>query len=398
MNVRRFAVTAAVASVMLAGAVDAGAEQELPRAAAEQVNASAPSRFVALTPQRVLDTRDTRTPVAAGGTVTVDLSAQTPATAVAVVLNVVGTEPTAGTFLTAYPSDQPRPVTSNLNLFPGQTRANAVTVALSPDRRVTLYNHVGTTHVVVDIAGYYATDQGAKFTAEHPASRVLDTRTVMPPIGPGGVVDVRLSLPSWDRPKAVVLNVTAVNATRNTVVTAYPYGQPKPATSNLNVAPGEAIPNQVTVPLDSTKTVRLFNAFGDVHLVVDVMGYYRDGSGSDFVAVTPIRWKDTRPGGGLYPDSDGISIRGFEENVTAVAANLTGTNATEDQHVTIWPASAQRPNTSSLNLVPGQAIANAVTVGVGYDEIFEEYGVSAVNNSGYVDLIFDVAGFFVLND
>ncbi|HEX6351964.1 hypothetical protein [Actinophytocola sp.] len=392
-------MAAAVVSVMLAGAVDAGAEQELPSGAAAQANESAPSRFVALTPQRVLDTRDTRTPVGQGGTITVDLSGQTPATAVAVVLNVVGTEGTASTFLTAYPSDQPLPATSNLNLFPGQTRANAVTVALSPDRRVTLYNSVGTTHVVVDIAGYYATDQGAKFTAEHPASRAIDTRTIMPPIGPGGVVDVRLSLPSWDQPKAVVLNVTAVDATRRTVVTAYTSGQPKPPTSNLNVSPGEVVPNQVTVPLDSTKTVRLHNAFGEVHFVVDVLGYYRDGVGSDFVAVTPIRWYDTRPGGAFGLNEEGITFRGFEENVTAVAANLTGTNATQDQHITLWPASARRLATSNLNLTTGQTAANAVTVGVGYSVKFEEYAVDGMNNnSGNVDLIFDVAGFFVLND
>lgn len=406
MNIRRFGVVAAVSAVLLAGAATSAAEPSRPnepsvpeeRQSAQGVTVvTDPSRYVPVAPRRVLDTRNSGVPVGEGATLAVDLSGQTPATAVAVVLNVTGTAPTAETFVTVYPSDESLPEASNLNLVRGQTRANAATVALSPDRHVTLYNRWGSTHLVVDLAGYYATDQGAGFSAQAPA-RALDTRSGAP-VGPGGVVNVNLLLPAWDHPTAVVLNVTAVNATANTFVTAYTAGKPVPLASSLNLGPGGPVPNQVTVPIDFGRKVSLFNAYGNVHLVADVLGYYRNGSGSDFVAVVPFRLMDTRPdSSGLHPDSAGISLIGWGADIHAAAANLTGTNPTASQYVVVWPGGSDRPNASTLNLVPGQTAANAVNVGIGYEPMHEDYAVNFANNAGYVDLIFDIAGFFVTAD
>jgi hypothetical protein len=400
MNSRRSGVLAAVAVVLLAGAATAGAVpgrsdgRFAPVDGRRFTAVTDASRFVAVTPRRVLDTRTSGTPVGQGGTVTVDLSGQTPADAVAVVLNVTGTAPTAVTYVTVYPSDESLPESSNLNLTGGQTRANAVTVALSTDRHVTLYNRAGDTHLVADLAGYYATDRGSGFVAQVPV-RVLDTRTG-PPVGPGGVVDVNLHLPSSDRPTAVVLNVTAVNATANTVVTAYTTGQPVPLTSSLNLGPNEAVPNQVTVALNGTRRVSLFNKHGTVHLIADLVGYYRTGQGSDFVAVAPIRSMDTRPdSSGPRPGGSVVSLTGWGPDIDAVAANLTGTSPTAAQYVVAWPGGNPRPNASTLSLVPGQTAANAVTVGIDYDPARSDYAVNFGNNTGYVDLIFDIAGFFV---
>jgi hypothetical protein len=99
----------------------------------------------------------------------------------------------------------------------------------------------------------------ARFVARV-AERLLDTRDSGAPVGPGGVVNVQLPLPSWDRPTAVVLNVTAVDATTNTFITAYT-ADPVPSTSNPNVGPGEAVPNQVTVSIDLGRMVSLVNKF-----------------------------------------------------------------------------------------------------------------------------------------
>jgi hypothetical protein len=389
MNSRRSGVLAAVAVVLLAGAAPAEAA---PPAIRRFTAATDASRFVAVTPRRVLDTRTSVAPVGPGATVTVDLSGQTPAGAVAVVLNVTGTAPTDATYVTVYPSDEPLPEASNLNLAPGQTRANAVTVALSPDRHVTLYNRAGDTHLVADLAGYYATDQGSGFTAQAPV-RVLDTRTG-PPVGPGGVVDVNLHLTASGLPTAAVLNVTAVGATTNTVVTAYPTGQPVPSTSSLNLGPNEAVPNQVTVALNANRRVSLFNKNGNVHLVADLVGYYRAGLGSEFVAVSPIRAMDTRTDSS-GPRASGISLTGWGPDIDAVAANLTGTGPTVLQYVVVWPGGSPRPTASTLNLATGKTAANAVTVGIGYDPARADYAVNFLNSGGYVDLIFDIAGFFV---
>jgi hypothetical protein len=65
------------------------------------------------------------------------------------------TNPTGAGFLTAWPSDAPRPTASDLNFVPGQTVPNLVVVKIGADGRVNLYNLTGTTDAVLDVVGYY---------------------------------------------------------------------------------------------------------------------------------------------------------------------------------------------------------------------------------------------------
>ena len=71
-------------------------------------------------------------------------------------LNVTATEPTALSFLTAWPAGEARPLASNLNYGPGQTVPNLVVVKVGAGGVVNLYNSSGSTHVVADLAGWYA--------------------------------------------------------------------------------------------------------------------------------------------------------------------------------------------------------------------------------------------------
>lgn len=407
MGSRRFVIVGAVATAaVLAGVVNASAAPAgtsdrravevnahftAKRAAVDPIE----SDFVPVSPVRVLDTRNSGAPVPQGGTVTVDLSSRTPANATAVVLNVTGTQPTGGTFVTVYPAGEPRPDASNLNLVPGQTRANAVTVGLdSADRRISLYNNAGNTHLIADLAGYYVDGAASRYTAVQPG-RVLDTRGTGP-VGPGGTVAV--SFP-WlpNSATAVTLNVTGVSASTNTFVTAFPNGQPAPLASNLNLGPGETVPNQVTVPLGANKTIVLLNGNGFVHLIADEVGYYASDHGDRFVPLSPVRAMDTREfNDGLTPGIF-IALTGWPTDVSGVVGNLTGTNPTASGYVVVWPGGQPTPNTSNLNLVPGQTAPNAVTVGIGYESHpdIQDRSVNFANSAGYVDVIFDVAGFFV---
>lgn len=74
----------------------------------------------------------------------------------AVVLNVTVTEPTAGGFLTAWPAGEARPLASNLNFSPGQTVPNLVVVKVGVGGVVNLFNSSASTHMVADVAGWYA--------------------------------------------------------------------------------------------------------------------------------------------------------------------------------------------------------------------------------------------------
>ena len=125
--------------------------------------ASAPGRFVPVTPTRFLDTRSgigaAAIPTTAGGAVDLRVAGArgVPATATAAVLNVTGTavSGTASTDVRAYPREAARvPTVSNVNLARGATRANLSIVRTGSDGRIRVRNSSGQLQLVADLAGY----------------------------------------------------------------------------------------------------------------------------------------------------------------------------------------------------------------------------------------------------
>ncbi len=79
-----------------------------------------------------------------------------PAEATAVVVNFTVVDTTEWSFLTVWPSGQPRPDVSNINWTgANETIANLSTVKLGDDGALSVYNAFGTTNVLADVAGYY---------------------------------------------------------------------------------------------------------------------------------------------------------------------------------------------------------------------------------------------------
>ena len=123
--------------------------------------------FVSIVPCRLVDTRpapttvgDRATPLGAEtATFTVHGSngnCSIPSTALSIVSNVTVVDPTADSFLTVCAADVQRPSVSNVNWAAGQEpTANAVTVDLSADGRISLTNEAGTVDVIIDIVGYH---------------------------------------------------------------------------------------------------------------------------------------------------------------------------------------------------------------------------------------------------
>lgn len=236
------------------------------------VNDTSGSRYTTQSPQRVLDTREQGGPVGPRGAITLDLSNRLPATATAVTFNLTGTNNTAGTFVTAWPHGTPQPTASNLNLPAWSTRPNLVTVAVGPDRKVDLGNNAGAIDLIVDVAGYYATDQGDPFFSLTP-TRTLDTRTTSA-IGAGEsrTLDLSRWLPA--SAKAVLYNLTATNPTGATFVTAYPAGTALPNASNLNLVAGQTAPNLAVTALGAGGKLALRNNNGSIDLITDIAGYF----------------------------------------------------------------------------------------------------------------------------
>lgn len=99
------------------------------------------------TPKRPMGQQEIRTVQVGGG-------AGVPSNATAVILNVTAVDTTTWGFLTVWPSNLERPYVSNLNWSAGRTVPNMVMVRLAPDGTISLFNELGTAHVIVDVFGY----------------------------------------------------------------------------------------------------------------------------------------------------------------------------------------------------------------------------------------------------
>ena len=80
---------------------------------------------------------------------------------------------------------------------------------------------------------------------------------------------------------AIGANVTSVRPTTNTYLTVWDKGATRPTASTLNAVPSTpATANSTTVPLSSSGEFSIYNNAGQVHYIVDVLGYYVDGFGT----------------------------------------------------------------------------------------------------------------------
>ncbi len=74
----------------------------------------------------------------------------------AVALNVTAVNPSAGGYLTVWPSTAPQPNASNVNFAAGQAVPNLVIVPVGTDGKIKIFNgSPGAVDVIVDVAGYY---------------------------------------------------------------------------------------------------------------------------------------------------------------------------------------------------------------------------------------------------
>jgi hypothetical protein len=142
-----------------AGSVDIKADLQGVFNSYSPISAPQGGPMVTTAPTRILDTIDGigagKARLGAGSTLTLKVAGvgQVPADARAVLVNLTGVGPTAGTYLTAY-GDGTRPSTSNLNIDAGDTRPVLALVPVDANGCIHLYNHAGSIDVLADLAGY----------------------------------------------------------------------------------------------------------------------------------------------------------------------------------------------------------------------------------------------------
>lgn len=326
-----------------------------------------------------------------------------PATGVrAVVLSVVAVAPSAPSHLTVWSAGRPRPATSTLNAVLGSPVANLATVAPGEGGAVAVRNASGTVHVVVDVLGWYGDDAAAGGGRYHPlpGTRLLDTRAgggALPAGVPLDVVVTGLGGVPTTGVSAVVLNVVAVEPTALTHLTAWPTGEPRPATSTVNAAPGTTLANQVVLRPGAGGAVAVVNASGSTHVVVDLIGWYDEGlhEGGGFHPVDPHRIRDTRTEGRVLGPQESLPVRVLgvgevpTEGVAAVVVNVTAVAAPRPGFLKVSPQGVDRPPVSTVNTPAGWTGANLQLVSPGVDG---EVVVWA--NAGGVAVAVDVVGWF----
>ena len=310
----------------------------------------------------------------------------------AVSLNLTAVGPTAEGYMTVWPCGSSQPGTSNVNFVKDQIVPNAVIAPVDSTGKVCIASSVAS-HVVVDVNGWFGTTSGLNAVTP---TRVFDTRS-----GAGGVPAAKVGAvdgsgsalevsvlsaigQSAGAVAAVSLNVTATSTSASKFggyVTAYPCGE-RPNASNLNFVSNQSVPNAVIVPVSVTGTV-CFYVYGQADLIADVNGWFAGGSG--FNALAPTRVFDTRRGlGGVSVakvgalDGSGIPLRvqvAGTNGVPPLGAAAVMMNVTVDAttasayggYVTAYPCGGAPPNSSNINFVSGQTIANSVVAPLSAD-------------------------------
>lgn len=249
-------------------------------------------------PQRIVDTRQAiggpLGPIGPGQSFDVQIgsSVGVPSNVDAVVLNLTAVGASASTFVQAYPTpagaDVP-PTVSSLNVLPGHTVGNLVTVGVSALRQVRLRNAYGNVQLIADVEGYFSPDANGSLFTPVDATRLLDTRGLAPTptkmtVGPGGVLDLTVTGNQGMPADAVaaLFNFTAVSPTTTTYVQAYPSptaDNPIPSTSNINLLPGDVRANLAVVGVGAGGDIRLRNHTGSTNMIVDLVGYYTSTAG-----------------------------------------------------------------------------------------------------------------------
>jgi uncharacterized protein (DUF1501 family) len=246
--------------------------------------ASNGGQFAPLSPKRILDTREglgaAKAPLGSFATIELQVAGAggVAPDAEAVVMNVTVTNPTETSYITAWPTGQPKPVASNLNYVATQTCPNLVICKLGSGGKVSLQNALGTTDVIADVLGYFKAGAGGRLTPLAPA-RILDTRIDGGRSNPVGRAPLRLQIagrggvPSTGA-SAVVLNITATGGDTPTYVTVFPSTEDQPTASNLNVWSDQTRANLVICKIGTDGAVKLYNDKGALHLIADVVGYF----------------------------------------------------------------------------------------------------------------------------
>ena len=365
----------------------------------------------------------------------------------AVAVSVTVISPTVRGYMGAHPTGSPSD-TSVLNFGAGQTVANLTIVRPGTGGELTLWMHgdaAGSADVAIDVYGWISTsgylgfdgvesadERGGRIIPVGPG-RVFDNRPGT--LGPQGVQEIAIRgadtvvapiitdiVPDSADVEGVVVNITAVQPTATTFISALPENPVgMPTTSNVNVPAGAIKANMAMVPVGADGKIRLYNHSGNVKLIVDVVAYILKGAdetraGRVIPLTAPFRALDTRqpefggvplgPGAAedwdFAPFADSVSIGGVPVGHQAgLIGNLTNAKLTRQyptvgvtSYLTVYPTPAvngQPPTVSNVNTVESVASDPKAVPNMALIRYSDDLKVRVFNYQGYAHYILDVS-------
>lgn len=281
-------------------------------------------RFVATSPERLLDTRAADGRLPAGGTVTIPLPAGVPADATAIAVTIATSDSVGAGFFTVYPTGTERPLSSSLNTDGrGQVRATGQLVPVNGDG-FTVFSQAGE-HLIVDMTGWF-TGQSAPWSDDGlfvpaPPTRLIDTRDDTS-LFPGGTVQLDSSAVTGGPVAAVAGNWTLTRTWRGGFLTVHPAGTDRPLVATANADRRNQNVSQFGITATSWSGLAAYSSNG-TQLVVDITGWFTGSplpTSTDAMAPnTPVA--DTSKRVVLIGDSTLAGVRWYTKSQQALGGS-----------------------------------------------------------------------------
>ena len=203
----------------------------------------------------------------------------------------------------------------------------------------------------------------------------------------------------YKRQAAVIINVTAVQATSNGFITVHACVDPAPTASSLNFTAGVNRGNELVASLDTNGDICIETS-ESIHLTVDVVAYVP--AGTSLNSVTPARLFDSRANNssvdGLAPRTTKLAAdeevtipiggrAGVPAGASAAIVNVTAVAPEGGGFFTVHPCVSPRPLASSLNFVDGVNGGNEIVASL------DANGELCVFASATTHITVDVVGY-----
>ena len=333
-----------------------------------------------------------------------------PTDARGVVINLTVTQPSTSSFATVWGANPvtgaaaAMPQSSTLNWAAGDTVSNSITAVPDGQGCISIFNQLGTAHVIVDVMGYLSS------TASDGSMTMLGTPQRSPDSGVrrSGNFEMRVAgvngVPT--DATAVWVSITATQSTAGSVAAIAPATSPSTypnplATSNINFPASSQTSSLALVKVGAGGKVAVSNALGSAVFELDVLGYQSPASTQRLYLTQLQRIKDTRCAGtvvwcsgvtGTAIGTGGLAVSipataGLAAGATGALANITTTRGTQTAHVTAWNGQGSVPwiSQAQVNLGRDRAAATLIPLASG--------GFKLTPGAGQTHLVVDLIGY-----